>query len=72
MAFGIIGVRQRCSVHLINGGITWEDNVVVIEFGLSAPSDVVKEDVTIECSQDAGAFTECKIMVAGLKLCRYV
>ena len=56
------GVRGRCSVHLINEGITSADGGVVIEWGLSAPSDAVKSEIGFQCSLDGGPMLNCKII----------
>ena len=59
------GVRGRCSVHLINDGITTtnadaEGGVVsVVEWGLSAPSHVVQLQVSFTCSINGGPAVTC-------------
>ena len=60
------GVRGRCSVHLINEGITTTSSadggvVTTIEWGLSAPSDAVRSEIGFRCSLDGGPSFNCKI-----------
>ena len=68
----IVGVRGRCSVHLINDGITMDSGVEgsvvsTIEWGLSAPSDAVTSEIGFQCSVDGGPSASCKIQLASTK-----
>ena len=60
----IIGVQGRCSVHLINDGITQfirnGETVASIDWGLSAPKDVLRSAVDFTCSLDGARFQPCK------------
>ncbi len=63
--FHFAGSRRRCSVHLINRGVTTTrrlDGAIAksIEWGLAAPVDVVPSDITFTCSLDGGQAFECK------------
>lgn len=52
----ISGVNGRCSVHLINDGITLDDtDHITIEWGLSAPDDAVLSAITFD-----HVFENCK------------
>ena len=53
-------------MHLINEGITTTssaDGGVIIEWGLSAPSDAVISEIGFQCSLDGGPTLDCKIIV---------
>lgn len=63
----VLGVRRRCSVHLINEGITSVRNaagkmVTVIEWGLSAPSDseMMPSQISFVCTLDRITTFSCK------------
>ena len=62
----MIGVRERCSVHLINDGISKfirsGETVASIDWGLSAPEDVLRSDVEFRCSLDGARFRPCEIL----------
>lgn len=64
-----LGVRDRCSVHLINDGITRLlssseiFSVTTFEWGLSAPSDVMRSAVSFNCSFNGGQPSNCKLLV---------
>lgn len=63
-----LGVQGRCSIHLINDGITMATSadvgvVTTIKWGLSAPSDVVLSQVGFNCSIDAGPAFNCKQLI---------
>lgn len=58
-----VGFRGRCSVHLVNGGVTTfvgEDGETgaLIEWGVSVPSGIT--DVTFTCFLDSDAPFICK------------
>lgn len=60
-----IGVRGRCSVHLINEGITTVsdekgDVVTRIEWGLSAPSYAAPSQISFVCTLDQVTSFTCK------------
>ena len=55
-------------MNLINEGITSADGDVVIEWGLSAPSDAVMSEIGFQCSLDGGPTLDCKIIVCMIKL----
>ena len=62
------GVRGRCSVHLINDGITRASSgngsvITTIEWGLSAPSDAVTSQIGFLCSMDGRPVTSCKTIM---------
>ena len=55
---------MRCSVHLINEGVTQRSNandevVTVIEWGISVPTDVVESEVTFRCILDGQSTNNC-------------
>lgn len=63
-----LGVRMRCSVHLINEGVTQRRNengevVTVIEWGLSAPADVMESEVSFRCDLDGQTISNCELLV---------
>lgn len=53
-------------MHLINEGIALDDAdddtgmVTEIEWGLSAPDDVIREEVFFRCSLDGATSNACK------------
>lgn len=50
---------RQCSVHLINKGVTIEDNSATIEFeGTGSSEDLVVSEFV--CQLDDGGFNECK------------
>ena len=55
-------------MNLINEGITSADGGVIIEWGLSAPSDAVMSEIGFQCSLDGGPTLDCKIIVCMIKL----
>ncbi len=67
--FCLKGSRRRCSVHLINEGVTVRNSSgissVDIEWGLSGPSDV-QPGITFMCSLDGGSEFPCKILLKPL------
>ena len=51
-------------MHLINEGVTQRSNandevVTVIEWGISAPTDVVESEVTFRCILDGQSIDNC-------------
>lgn len=57
----LIGIQGRCSVHLINNGVTSAGaGVSVIEWGLSSPADVDVSVVTFTCTLDDSMPFQCK------------
>lgn len=53
----IIGIGGRCSVHLINTGVSQARNgdgdlVSTIEWGLAAPGEVDRSDISFICFLD--------------------
>ena len=63
--FSNTGVRSRCSVHLINEGITMTTNaigdlVTVIEWGLSTDVNAVTSEIDFTCCLDGAPLEACK------------
>ena len=48
-------------MHLINDGITYINNTVSIEWGLSGPSDVEQDRTTFTCRLNGGPSFVCKL-----------
>ena len=64
LSIDLLGIRRRCSVHLINEGVSFlnEDGnrEAIIQWGVSAPGNVNKSQVKFMCSLDKGPRKSCK------------